>query len=105
LQGFIGFLLLIDGATWRLWAKSIKNKSGPTIQKVLGTIFDSINGPITELSSDAGSEFIYNRQFFKDRNILFRIKYGKGKFLIHRPSNELLGTNTNYFDKYFFWQI
>ena len=47
-------------------------------EKILENIFDSINGPITELASDSGSEFLGNRQFFKDRHIYYRCKYGKG---------------------------
>jgi IS30 family transposase len=84
-QGNIGFLLLVDGYSRKIWAELIKNKFARTIRKILEKIFDSINGPITELASDSGTEFIGNREFFKERHIYYRCKYGKGnKFLMNR---------------------
>lgn len=68
----------MDGYSKKIWAQLIKNKFARTIRKILENIFDSINGPITELASDSGSEFLGNRQFFKDRHIYYRCKYGKG---------------------------
>jgi hypothetical protein len=38
----------------RLWIRPIKNKKAPTIKKALSSIFETINGPITEIASDEG---------------------------------------------------
>jgi len=38
----------------KIWVRPIKNKKAPTIKKALTSIFETINGPITELASDAG---------------------------------------------------
>jgi len=53
-----------------VWAEPIKNKSAPTIRKVLTNIFDSITHPIKEVStfSNAIQEVATDQgKFFKNR--------------------------------------
>jgi hypothetical protein len=45
----------------RLWIRPIRNKKAPTIKKALSSIFETINGPITEIASDEGElQFHYH---------------------------------------------
>jgi hypothetical protein len=38
----------------KIWVRPIKNKKAPTIKKALTSIFETLNGQITEIASDAG---------------------------------------------------
>lgn len=41
----------MDAMSLHVWAQPIRNKSAPTIRRILTIIFDSITHPIKEVSS------------------------------------------------------
>lgn len=69
------FLAVIDAFSWKIWAKPLASKTAKSIKNNLIVILDSIDSPITEITTDLGTEFIGNREFFKERHILFKPKY------------------------------
>jgi len=69
------FLLVIDAFSWKIWAVPVVSKSAIVIRRSLLSVLDSIDTPVTEISSDFGGEFIANKNFFKEKKILFRPKY------------------------------
>jgi len=72
---FAYFLLVIDAFSWKMWARPLVSKSATVIRKNLTSILDSIDSPITEITTDLGGEFTGNKNFFKERHILFRPKF------------------------------
>ena len=42
---------VVDAMSLHVWAEPIKNKSAPTIRRVLTSIFDSITHPIKDVTS------------------------------------------------------
>jgi len=69
------FLAVIDAFSWHIYARPLVSKSAKSVKKSLADILNSIKSPITEITTDLGGEFIGNRNFFKERNILFKPKY------------------------------
>jgi len=50
------FLAVIDAFSWKIWAKPIVSKSSPVIRRNLVAILDSIETPITEITTDLGKQ-------------------------------------------------
>jgi len=42
----------------KIWLRPIKNKKASTIKKALTSIFETINGQITEIASDEGNRIV-----------------------------------------------
>ena len=78
---FTSFLCVIDAFSWKIWARPLVSKSAPVVRRNLIAILDSIESPITEVTTDLGGEFIGNRNFFRERKILFKPKRHQGPIL------------------------
>jgi len=51
---FSYFLLAIDAYSWKIWAKPLTSKSALVIRNNLVSILDSIESPVTEITTDLG---------------------------------------------------
>jgi len=75
------FLLLIDVFSFKIFVKSLKDKSSNTVAKALADLFEEFGADIYEIQSDRGSEFLGapSKNLFKEKKILYRSKFGKNK--------------------------
>ena len=77
--GYKFILVVVDVFSQKIWAEPLMDKSTKTVKVAFEKIFKQVNAPVTELQSDQGTEFTGLKQYFKDKKILFRLKYGKNK--------------------------
>jgi hypothetical protein len=78
-NNFLYFLVVIDCFSSKLFVEPLKSKTSYAVQTAFEKIFDSFNAPIQELQTDQGKEFLGCKKFFKEKKILFKLKYGKNK--------------------------
>ena len=78
-NGYKFILVVVDVFSQKIWAVPLKDKSTREVRPAFEKIFEEANTPITEIQSDQGTEFTGLREFFKQKKILFRLKYGKNK--------------------------
>lgn len=78
-NGYKYFLVVCDVFSRHLFVEALKDKTAESVRKVLEKLFDSISTPISKFETDQGGEFVGLRKFFKERNILFKTKYGLHK--------------------------
>lgn len=74
--GLFCVLAVIDVFSWKIFARPLASKKAEPVRKALISILDSIESPVTQISSDFGGEFISKstRAYFKQRNIMFKPK-------------------------------
>jgi len=71
------FLLVIDVFSWKIFARPLVSKKALVVRRNLIEILDSIDSPVTQLVTDFGSEFLANKDFLRQRHILYRPKYNQ----------------------------
>ena len=76
-NGFKYFLVVIDIGSRFIWSQKFKTKTAQNVKKELKAIF-AIHRPAM-FQSDAGSEFIGLKEWFKAQKVKFQIKSGANK--------------------------
>ena len=79
-NNFKYFLLLIDLYSNFIYVEPLKTKSKNEVATAFETLLTTNNlYKFTSLATDAGKEFISNKDFFNDNHIALRIKRGQNK--------------------------
>jgi hypothetical protein len=76
---FLYFLVLIDCFSSKIFVEPLKSKTSYEVQTGLKKIFQNFNGPIQEIQTDQGKEFLGCKKLFSEEKIYFKLKYGKNK--------------------------
>lgn len=63
-------LVVIDAFSWKIWCKPLTSKKALVIRKSLVDVLNSIESPVTEITTDLGGEFIGNKKFFEEKNFV-----------------------------------
>lgn len=78
-EKFLYFLLVIDCFSLKIFVQPLISKSSTAVSKAFETIFEEFNAPIHVLETDRGTEFTGSKKFFRQRNIVFKTKFGRNK--------------------------
>lgn len=108
--GYKYFLLLTDCFSFKIWCEPLKNKETLTVRSAFEKIFKEIQFPITEIQTDAGTEFKSNSAWLNQNHIYFKIKTGRstkanysefGIYLVKKRLFMLLRSKlSNFWSKY-----
>ncbi len=78
-NNFVFFLLCIDVFSRRIFCRPLKSKRPKEVQEAFKAIFVEANIRPEKLETDAGVEFVNNKQFFEREKIFLKIKIGANK--------------------------
>jgi len=75
------FLLVIDVFSFKIFTKSLKDRSSESVAEALKQIIKEFKEPIYEIQTDQGREFLGKdvRNLLKKDKIFLKFKYGKNK--------------------------
>lgn len=73
------FLVVIDCYSKKIIAKAIKDKTSLVVLNAFKDILKELNCKIYKLETDQGSEFALIKKYCKEKNIVFKYKFGKNK--------------------------
>ena len=74
-RSFIGFLMCVDIGSRKIYTRLLTNKRATTVKKLLKEIFeeDCEGFKPQKLITDAGTEFVGLKKFFKDEGIFLKV--------------------------------
>ena len=79
-NNFKYFLLLVDCFSFKIFTVPLEKKDSATVANAFQLLFKEFKSTIYELQTDRGAEFLGPcKKLFQEKNILYRVKFGKNK--------------------------
>jgi hypothetical protein len=72
----IPFLIAVDVFSLQIFGRILESKSPKHVKTAFESIFEEAGGKPNKLESDAGVEYTALKNWFKEQEIYFKLKYG-----------------------------